>query len=57
MSYFDHSATTPIHPLVMEKMNSTSEAHFGNPSSIHSSGRKAKSIIESSRRMIAESID
>ena len=56
MSYFDHSATTPIHPLVMEKMNSTSEAHFGNPSSVHTSGRKAKSIIESSRRMIAESL-
>jgi len=56
MSYFDHSATTPIHPLVMEKMNSTSESHFGNPSSIHTSGRKAKSIIESSRRMIAESL-
>ena len=37
-------------------MNSTSEAHFGNPSSIHTSGRKAKSIIESSRRMIAQSL-
>ena len=56
MSYFDHSATTPIHPLVMDKMNSTSEAHFGNPSSIHTSGRKAKSIIEYSRNIIAESI-
>jgi len=56
MPYFDHSATTPIHPIVLHKMNSISEAHFGNPSSIHSSGRKSKAIIESSRRIIADLI-
>jgi cysteine desulfurase len=56
MSYFDHNATTPIHPLVLNKMSSTSEACFGNPSSIHTSGRKAKSLIESSRRVIAKAL-
>ena len=56
MLYFDHSATTPIHPIVLDKMNSISQNHFGNPSSIHASGRKSKSIIENARRIIAESI-
>ena len=56
MPYFDHSATTPIHPQVLEMMNSISEKHFGNPSSIHASGRKSRSIIESARRTIAEAI-
>ena len=56
MPYFDHSATTPIHPQVLETMNSISEIHFGNPSSIHASGRKSRSIIESARRTIAEAI-
>ena len=56
MLYFDHSATTPIHPDVLAKMQSVSQDHFGNPSSIHSSGRKSRAILESARRTIAESI-
>ena len=56
MSYFDHCATTPIHPIVIDKMESTSKTHFGNPSSLHTSGRKAKSLIESSRRIIANAL-
>ena len=56
MLYFDHSATTPIHPIVIDSMNTISQNHFGNPSSIHTSGRKSKSIIENSRRIIAKSI-
>ena len=46
MPYFDHSATTPLHPQVIEKMNEVSEFNYGNPSSLYSSGRKSKAIIE-----------
>ena len=56
MPYFDHSATTPIHPDVLKKMNEGSSTHYGNPSNTHSSGRKSKSIIEDARRQIASAI-
>ena len=56
MPYFDHSATTPLHPNVERIMGEVSRLNFGNPSSIYSSGRKSKSIIESTRRIIAEAI-
>ena len=35
MLYFDHAATTPIHPDVAEKMDHISRQGFGNPSSIY----------------------
>ena len=57
MPYFDHSATTPLHPQVIEKMNEVSEFNYGNPSSLYSSGRKSKAIIENARRFIAQTID
>jgi len=57
MPYFDHSATTPIHPDVLEKMYTVSRDHYGNPSSVHSSGRKSRAIIEDARRQIASAID
>ena len=57
MLYFDHAATTPVHPEVIKKMDEVSKLDYGNPSSIYSSGRKAKSIIESARNQIARMID
>ncbi len=56
MPYFDHSATTPIHPKVLKKMMDVAQQHFGNPSSVHASGRKSKAIIEKARRTIAVAI-
>ncbi len=56
MYYFDHCATTPLHKAVLEVMNKTDNNHFGNPSSIHSWGHKSRSIIETARRQMAESI-
>lgn len=56
MPYFDHSATTPIHPEVLKLLQETQKNHFGNPSSIHGFGRKARVLIESSRRQVAKSI-
>jgi cysteine desulfurase len=56
MYYFDHSATTPLHPKVKELMGEVGEHHFGNPSSVHVSGQKAKRLIESARRQMAKAI-
>ena len=56
MYYFDHSATTPLHPNVKELMDEVGEHHFGNPSSVHVSGQKAKTFIESARRQMAKAI-
>ncbi|MCC7232120.1 MAG: cysteine desulfurase [Bacteroidia bacterium] len=51
--YFDNAATTPVDPLVVEAMLPVLHNQFGNPSSIHSWGREAKSVIEKSRKSVA----
>lgn len=54
--YLDHAATTPIHPLVAEKITSVMCDTFGNPSSIHSFGRGARHVLDEARSVIANSI-
>lgn len=54
--YFDHSATTPVHPDVAEEMFRYVTGIFGNPSSIHSFGREAKKAVDTARNKVAESI-
>lgn len=55
--YLDHAATTPIHPLVAEKIAQTMSNTFGNPSSIHSFGREARKVLDESRTILANSIN
>jgi cysteine desulfurase len=51
--YLDHAATTPMLPAALAAM--TEElAELGNPSSLHSAGRRARRIVEESRELIAE---
>ena len=56
MIYFDHSATTPIRPEVLEQMNIVNRDHFANPSSIYKTGRKSRNLIEKARFQIATAI-
>jgi cysteine desulfurase len=50
--YLDHAATTPMVPEALEAM--TEElAQFGNPSSLHNAGRRARRVVEESREQIA----
>lgn len=56
MYYFDHSATTPLHTQVKNLMDEVGELHFGNPSSVHSLGRKARVLIETARNQMAFAI-
>ncbi len=52
--YLDNAATTPLDPEVFEAMKPFLMEDFGNPSSIHSHGRKVRTAIESGRKKIAE---
>lgn len=51
--YLDNAATTPLDPLVLEAMLPHLEHNFGNPSSIHSHGREARSAVENARKTVA----
>lgn len=55
--YLDNAATTPIDSRVIDKMLPYLGEHFGNPSSIHSFGRKVKVALEDSREIIAAAIN
>jgi cysteine desulfurase len=66
-AYFDHNATTPLHPEVAQAMaaliqsqgafsGSGGSAGFGNPSSIHWAGREARSLVEDARESLARLI-
>ena len=50
MLYFDHSATTPIHPDVQSLINELNQDIYGNPSSVHAAGRKAKYVVETRQK-------
>ena len=52
--YLDNAATTPILPEVIDVISSVMANVYGNPSSIHHVGRKAKSLVETSRKNIAK---
>lgn len=51
--YLDHSATTPTDPRVVEKMHPYWTEVFGNPSSLHTAGKSAASILNECRETIA----
>lgn len=51
--YLDYAATTPLDHRVIDEMHQVLKEDYGNPSSIHASGRKAKMIVEKSRKIIA----
>ncbi len=54
--YFDHSATTPVHPAVAEEMVNFIRRDFGNPSSVHALGRRARKALEEAREKVAASL-
>lgn len=53
MIYFDHAATTPLAPEVLEEMLPYMQDLYGNASSIHAMGRKSRTAIERARKIIA----
>ena len=55
--YLDNASTTPMLPEVIQHMTEVMHESYGNPSSIHRHGRKAKSIIENARKIVAKVIN
>lgn len=55
--YFDNAATTAMRAEVVQTMADHMLQDYGNPSSTHSFGRHAKSILELSRKSIAKFIN
>jgi cysteine desulfurase len=51
--YFDNAATTQIDLKVIEQMQSVMSDNFGNPNSTHSYGRSSRTLIEKTRKTIA----
>ena len=51
--YLDNAATTKIDEQVLEAMYNSMQENYGNPSSTHQYGRKAKSAVETARKNIA----
>jgi cysteine desulfurase len=51
--YFDHNATSPLVPEVLETMLPHLQSTHGNPSCAHSQGRAARAAIEDARAQIA----
>lgn len=56
MHYLDHAATTPVLPEVRDAMVAALDEDFGNPSSVHSFGRRAKTHVEDARDRVATAI-
>lgn len=53
MYYFDNAATTRPYPEVIERVQECLQRDFGNPSSVHPIGVRAKTLIEESRKTLA----
>jgi cysteine desulfurase len=51
--YFDHNATTPVDPAVAETVTRVMTGEFGNASSVHHFGQRAKAILDEARSAVA----
>ena len=55
--YLDNASTTAVRAEVIQEMTKVMTEDYGNPSSTHSLGRAAKSILELSRKSIAKNLN
>ena len=51
--YADHAATTPVHEAARKAMLHCLEEDYGNPSSLHSVGQRAREILDQARADVA----
>lgn len=56
MVYFDHNATTPVDPAVLEAMLPWFSGQYGNASSRHELGRAARRAIDEARARVAAAV-
>jgi cysteine desulfurase len=55
--YLDYNATTPVDPSVFEAMLPFFSSEFGNAASIHTTGQKARSAVETAREQVSALIN
>lgn len=55
--YFDHNATTEVHPTVLEAMLPYLKERYGNPSSLHWLGQEARRALDRAREQVAALIN
>jgi cysteine desulfurase len=53
MIYFDHNASTPVRPEVLEAMRAALADLYANPSSSHREGQRARAAVERAREQVA----
>jgi cysteine desulfurase len=51
--YLDHNATTPVDPAVAAAVDHAQRHEFGNPSSVHYFGQRAKLLLDRARQSVA----
>ena len=54
--YLDNAATTPLRPEALEAMLPYLRGEFGNPSSPHSFGRRARAGLDDARERVARAL-
>jgi len=54
--YMDHNATTPLAEAVADRMSAVLREEFGNPSSVHHFGQRAKAAVDEARSAVADLI-
>ncbi len=52
--YFDHCASSPMPPKVIDTMTDLMKLHYANPSSLHKSGTDAMKLVDRARASMAE---
>ena len=55
--YADHAATTPVHEAARKAMLHCLEEDYGNPSSLHSVGQRAREILDEARADVAQCLN
>jgi len=55
--YLDNQATTRLLPAVLDEMLPWLQGEYGNPSSVHGMGRKAREAVEHARERVAKLIN
>ena len=51
--YLDHNATTPPSVATVDRMSAVLREEFGNPSSVHHFGQRAKAALDEARSQVA----
>ena len=54
--YFDHAASTPPDPDVVESVSKTMQTYFGNPSALHRMGVEAERLLQQARHVVAQAL-